>query len=134
MGVPSKTHNIRLVKIQPEERLAATSERNLASSLVTGYGEAKGMGYWAATQVKGFSPEIHVVSEADVVHLTEGCTLITDSPMWTWRCDASAMDRQGHTFHTQKRSFNWSQFNRFLSFNPLPKPKIYHFYAISKQT
>ena len=27
---------------------------------------------------------------------------------------------------SQKRSYNWSQFNRFLSFNPLPKPKIYH--------
>jgi hypothetical protein len=26
MSVPSKIHNIRLVKIQPEERLAATSE------------------------------------------------------------------------------------------------------------
>jgi len=27
---------------------------------------------------------------------------------------------------SQKRSYNWQQFNRFLSFNPLPKPKIYH--------
>jgi hypothetical protein len=75
------------VKIQPEERLAATSELKLASSLVTGC-EAKGMGYWAATQVKGFSPEIHVVSEADVVHLMEGWTHIADSPMWAWRGDA----------------------------------------------
>jgi hypothetical protein len=48
-------HNIQLVKIQPEERLAASSELNLAPSLVTGCGEARGMGYWAATQVKGFS-------------------------------------------------------------------------------
>jgi hypothetical protein len=38
-------YNIQLVKIQPEERLAAPSELNLASSLVTGYGEARGMGY-----------------------------------------------------------------------------------------
>ncbi len=71
MSVPSKMHNIQLVKIQPEERLAATSELNLASSLVTGCGEARGMGYWAATQVNGFRPEIHAVSEADVVHLTD---------------------------------------------------------------
>jgi hypothetical protein len=80
MSVPSKVHDIQLVKIQPEERLATTSELNPASSLVTGCGEARGMGYWAATQVKGLSPEIHVVSEADVVHLTEGSTLIADSP------------------------------------------------------
>ena len=36
MSVPSKIHNIPLVEIQPEERLAATSELNLVSSLVTG--------------------------------------------------------------------------------------------------
>jgi hypothetical protein len=33
-SVPSKVHNILVVKIQPEERLATTSELNLASSLV----------------------------------------------------------------------------------------------------
>ena len=87
--VPSKIHNIQLVKIQPEERLAAPSELNLASSLVTGCGEAKGMGYGAATQVKGLSPEIFIVPEADVVHVTEGSTLIADSLNGTWRCDAS---------------------------------------------
>nr|QNO42328.1 hypothetical protein KODGCDNG_00015 [Methanosarcinales archaeon ANME-2c ERB4]QNO43037.1 hypothetical protein HGKCJMEE_00015 [Methanosarcinales archaeon ANME-2c ERB4]QNO43215.1 hypothetical protein IMGOGGGD_00015 [Methanosarcinales archaeon ANME-2c ERB4]QNO43760.1 hypothetical protein ALLGJMBF_00012 [Methanosarcinales archaeon ANME-2c ERB4]QNO43840.1 hypothetical protein HEAIHDEL_00002 [Methanosarcinales archaeon ANME-2c ERB4] len=27
---------------------------------------------------------------------------------------------------SQKKSYNWAQFNRFLQFNPLPKPKIYH--------
>ena len=99
MSVPSKVHNIQLVQIQPEERLATTSELNLASSLVTGCGEARGMGYWGATQVKGLSPEISIVSEADVVHLTEGSTLIADSPnlqSWnitgssgTWRGDES---------------------------------------------
>ena len=99
MSVPSKIHTIQLVKIQPEERLAATSELNLASCLVTGSGEARGMGYWAATQVKGYSHEIFVVPEADVIHLTEGSTLITDSPnlrSWniagssgTWQGDAS---------------------------------------------
>ena len=34
---------------------------------------------------------------------------------------------------SQKRSYNWEQFNRFLLFNPLPKPKIYHFYTLSKR-
>ena len=63
-------HNIPLVKIQPEERLASSSELNLASSLVTGCGEAMGMGYWAATRVNGFSHEIFIVSEANVVPLT----------------------------------------------------------------
>jgi hypothetical protein len=33
---------------------------------------------------------------------------------------------------SQKKSYNWDQFIRFLSFNPLPKPKIYHFYTLSK--
>jgi len=27
---------------------------------------------------------------------------------------------------SQKKSYNWTQFNRFLVFNLLPKPKIYH--------
>jgi len=51
-GVQSKIRNIQLVQIQPKERLAATSERNLTSCLVTGCGEVRGMGYWGATQVK----------------------------------------------------------------------------------
>jgi len=36
-------------------RLAATSELNLTSSRVTGCGEAKGRGYWAATLLKSGS-------------------------------------------------------------------------------
>ena len=27
---------------------------------------------------------------------------------------------------SQRKSYNWGQFNRFIQFNPLPKPKIYH--------
>jgi hypothetical protein len=27
---------------------------------------------------------------------------------------------------SQKRSYSWEQFGRFLEHNPLPKPKIYH--------
>ena len=59
MRAPSKAYTFQLVKIQPEERLATTSELNLAPSSVTNCREAKGMGYWAATQVKGLSSEIH---------------------------------------------------------------------------
>lgn len=29
---------------------------------------------------------------------------------------------------SQKKSYNWEQFNRFLKYNPLPEPKIYHRY------
>jgi hypothetical protein len=82
-------YNIPLVKIQPEERLSTTTELNTASCLVTGCGEARGMGYWAATQVKGFSHEIPIIPEAYVVLLTEGCTLIADSLIRTWQGDAS---------------------------------------------
>jgi hypothetical protein len=88
-GVWSKILNIRLVKPQPEERLATTLELNLASSLVTGCGEARGRGYWAVTQVKGLSPEIFISSVADIVHVTEGSTLATASLNRTWRGDES---------------------------------------------
>jgi len=27
---------------------------------------------------------------------------------------------------SQRKSYNWDQFHRFIQFNPLPKPKIYH--------
>jgi hypothetical protein len=47
------------------------------------------MGYWAATQVKGFSHEIFIVPEADVVFLTEGSILIADSLIGTWQGDES---------------------------------------------
>jgi hypothetical protein len=59
VSVSSKIRNIRLVKVQPEERLAAASELNLASCQVTGCGEAMGMGYRAATQVKELIPKIN---------------------------------------------------------------------------
>ena len=31
---------------------------------------------------------------------------------------------------SQKRSYNWEQFQRLLKYNPLPKPKIYHPYPV----
>jgi hypothetical protein len=96
MSAPSKIHNIPLVKIQPEERLAATSELNPAPSLVTGCCEARGMGYWAATQVKVLSPEITNVSVVDVVHLTEDSTFITINPnLQSWNIAESSGMLQG---------------------------------------
>ena len=69
MSAPSKAYTIQLVKIQPEERLATASELNPAPGGVTCHREARGMGYRAATQVKGLSHEITIISEADDVHL-----------------------------------------------------------------
>ena len=70
MSAPSKADTRQLVKIQPTERLAITSERNPAPGRATDYREARGMGYRATTQVKESSPEAFSVSAADVVH---GC-------------------------------------------------------------
>jgi len=72
-----KVHAIQLVRFQLEERLATTSELNLAPSLVTDCREARGMGYWAATQVKGLSPENEQVSAADTFQAVAGSTLTT---------------------------------------------------------
>ncbi len=77
MSAPSEAHTIQLVKIQSEERLATTSELNLAPSSVTNCCGAKGMGYWAATQVKRLSPEITSVSAVDSFHVAEDSILIT---------------------------------------------------------
>jgi len=65
--VPSKIHTIQLVKIQPDESLTNTSELNLTPGRATCRREAKGMEYWASTQVKVLSPEIFIVSDADAV-------------------------------------------------------------------
>ena len=58
MSAPSKTYAVQLVKIQPVERSATASELNSTPSLATNCREARGMGYWATTQVKGLSSEI----------------------------------------------------------------------------
>jgi hypothetical protein len=49
-GVPSKVHIVKLVKVQPGERLATTSVLNPALSLVTDCCEARGMRYQAAIE------------------------------------------------------------------------------------
>ena len=56
-----------MVKIQYGERLAITPEQTFTPDKVTYLREAKREGYRAATQVKGWSPEIDVVSVADTV-------------------------------------------------------------------
>lgn len=85
MCVANKIHNVLLVKVQPEERLATTSELNSLSSRVIGCGGVRGVGHRAVAQVKGFSPEIFIASEVDVVHLAEGHTLIDRLRMTTKR-------------------------------------------------
>jgi len=77
MSAPRKARNVQLVKIQSEERLATTSELNSAPGLVTNCREARGMGYWAATKVKGLSPEMYIIPDADTFHVVEGEILIT---------------------------------------------------------
>ena len=69
MGAPSEACIIQSVKIRPGVRVASAPELNSAPGGVTCHRDARGMGYWAATQVKGLSPEITIVSEADVVHV-----------------------------------------------------------------
>jgi RNA-directed DNA polymerase len=35
---------------------------------------------------------------------------------------------------SQRKSYNWAQFNRYLKYNPLPKPRIYHLtYTLSSK-
>ena len=68
MSAPSKIYSLQLVKIQSGGRLATVPELNPAPGGVTCHREARGMGYWATTQVKGLSPEITIVSEVDAVH------------------------------------------------------------------
>jgi hypothetical protein len=70
MGAPREACNIQLVKIQRGERIANTPERTFAPGEVTCLREAKGEGYRATTKVKGLSPEILHVSEADALHIS----------------------------------------------------------------
>ena len=69
MSVPRKACNIKLVKIQSGERLAITPEQTFAPGKVTCLREAKGEECGAVTQVKGWSPEITIVSEVRTVHI-----------------------------------------------------------------
>jgi hypothetical protein len=105
MSATGKVHDIRLAKVQPRDWLAATPEPNLYQSLVTGCCDARRMGYSSATQAKGLSPQIHVVSDADVVHLTECSALITlkQDSSCGWKGLAEEALRHGHILRTKKR-------------------------------
>ena len=82
MDVSSKIYNIQLLKIQPEERLATSSELNPAPILVTGCCEARGIEVLGCNASKGIEPRNTHYLRGDVVHLTEGSS-------GTWRDDAS---------------------------------------------
>ncbi len=76
MSAPSKAYTVQSVKIRSEVRVASASELNSAPGGVTCHREARGMECRAATNdpsdgwvPRGLSPEITIVSEADVVHL-----------------------------------------------------------------
>jgi len=75
MGAPREAWFVQPVRIRSERRLAAGSELNPAPDRVTGHREARGMGYRATTQVKGWSPEIPVIPVADAFHVAAGNTL-----------------------------------------------------------
>ena len=59
------------MKVRSEERLAATSELNPAPNR-----EARGKGYRATTRVKGLSPEMVIVPDAEAVTRAAGSILI----------------------------------------------------------
>jgi len=63
-------------EVQPRQRIATSRVANSAYGEVTNLMKPEGARYWAVTQVKGWSPEIPVVSEAEAVHLAEGSSLI----------------------------------------------------------
>jgi hypothetical protein len=64
-------------EVQPRQRLAASRVENSAYGEVTNHVKPEETRYWAVAQVKGLSPEIPVVSEAEAVHLAEGNSLAT---------------------------------------------------------
>lgn len=64
------------MKIQIGERIAATPELDSVHGRVICHCGARGMGYWATTQVKELSPVIDIMSVADVVEDTQSHTLV----------------------------------------------------------
>jgi len=108
-GAPSKVHIVKLVKVQPEERLATTSVLNPAHSLVTDCCEARGMRYQAAIRkVKVISPEILMILEADVVCVTEGSIHTTISPnLRSWNIAGSTGTWQGDVSPAGSQTAAW---------------------------
>jgi len=46
--------------------------------------------------------------------------------IWTFYDHTQKLAYKWINRRSQKRSYNWTEFNRFLKFNPLPKPRIYY--------
>ena len=68
MGAPSKACNLQAVRIRSMQRLATSIEPTATLGMVTDSMKLAEGTYQAATQVKGLSPEILNVVEADVFH------------------------------------------------------------------
>jgi len=64
-------------EVRPRQRLATSRVVNSAYREVTNYMKPEGARHWAVTQVKGLSPKITIVPEAEAVHLAEGSSLIS---------------------------------------------------------
>lgn len=52
------------------------------------------------------------------------------SSIQTFHWEATKLAYKWINRRSQKKSYNWAQFNRFLKHNPLPKPRIYHPYPV----
>jgi len=68
MRAPSEAHVNQLVKIQPEQRLATSSEQNSTFREVTNWVKLEGWMYQAATKVNVLSPEMIHIVEVDAFH------------------------------------------------------------------
>lgn len=68
MSAPGKARTIQQVKVLPGERPATAPVWNSACREVTNCMTPGERRYQAATQVKGWSPEITIVVEADLLH------------------------------------------------------------------
>jgi len=84
MSAPGQARTTELVKIQSGQRLATRPVQNPAREEATNLLKPGGRTRQAVTQVKGWSPEITIVREADTVHNAGR---------------QQAMSRQGETHH-----------------------------------
>lgn len=72
MSAPSKARKKQLVKIRPTQRLAISVELNSIQQEVMNVVKLEGGTKQTATQVKGLSPEMFDIIEADIFHCMEG--------------------------------------------------------------
>jgi len=84
MSAPGKAQAIELVRVQSGQRPATGPVRNPAGEEATNLLEPGGRTRQAVTPVKGWSPEITIIREADTVHVAGR---------------QQGMDRQGETHH-----------------------------------